>query len=82
MEMTTLCVIVTATAGGTPRWPSIHRRRSGPSLRSMNRLKTVNARKKPSDARPLIPTATPWTNVEITSGTDAFRLSVDVDAPD
>ena len=48
----------------------------------MNRLKTVNARKKPSEARPLIPTATPWTNVVITSGTDAFRLSVDVDAPD
>jgi len=48
----------------------------------MKRLKTVNARKNPSDARPLMPAATPCTNVEMTSGTDAFRLSVEVEAPE
>ena len=42
----------------------------------------MKARKKASDVRPLIPFATPWTNVEITSGTEAFALSDAAEAPD
>ena len=45
-------------------------------------LKTVKERKKASEARPLMPAATPCTNVEMMSGTDDLRLSDEADAPD
>ena len=63
IDWMTLLVIVVATGRGTPRCPSRKRRTAGPSLSRKKVLKSVKVRKKTSEVRPLIPSATPWTSV-------------------
>src|SRR5436190_9349304 len=75
-------VIVSATTAGTARWPLSQRRSSGPSFSSMNVLNALNARKKPSDVRPLMPTARPFVNTAITSCTEDPRSFDAVEAPE
>ena len=81
-EWTTRPVIVSAIRSGTVRCPLSQRRSSGPSFSSMKVLNALNARKKPSDARPLMPAASPFVNTEMMSGTDVFTLFAEVEAPD